>query len=252
MSSQDSTQPTPDSMSQQAYRTDPRRSLFILIVSIVLVGLFLIQLEDLDWSPLLILSGFFVVGMVFQKSWSIYLSLAILFVVRFESQPRALGVQLIGMEDLVFTVVALLLAGLCFRYLELTKLMRVFHPAIRLSKINPDQKETQFPSLMGGRWWLMPIAVLTAYFVLQFFPHDPESAQKYWITSEGSRIIFLMYFLFFAWFVCRSLIRIVMRWNIAQPHAEIQARSLVAQEFWRERAGVEMRLVKLRQKNEPD
>jgi hypothetical protein len=83
-------------------------------------------------------------------------------------------------------------------------------------------------------------------------PYDTSTVREYWISPRGARAIFMGSFLFFLWFVFRSLFSLILRWKMDPDRASIQIRSIFAQEYWREQAEIETRRAKLRLKQRQD
>ena len=223
----------------------PRETLVTLGVAAGVFGLWMIQFENLNVLSLTIVVVFFLMGIPLKAAWAIYLLFATLVFLKFVLTPQFSQTG-INEFDLMFTLVAMGFAGFCFRYLELWKYVRAFYPSVGSSSNSNSDSGYSFPSLLGGRWWLIPLAVLAAMVLLWAIPYDPSSNRRYWITPLGARLIFLTCFLFFFWFVCRSTIAFAMRWQMDPEQADIQVRSLIADEFWSEQIPMEARRAKLR------
>ncbi len=234
-------------------RAAPNESLLMLLVVAAFFGLWTIQFENLTGIGLMILAVFFAIGVGLKRGWAIYLMFGCLVFLKFDEfgpQTR-IRPSAIQWNDLLFTVVSIVFAALCLRYLETAKYARIYYPqgAVPKSKV---KRQSQFPSLLGGRWWLIPVSVLMAVCLLWAFPYDSTLAYEFWITPTGTRVILLTFFLFFVWFVCRSLISALLRWNIEPEQANIQARSLIAKEYWIEVSAFEKRLAKLKMRDGAD
>ena len=244
------------SPNQQPVRTpfqfELRESLIALGVAAAFLGLWMVQFFDLPFLLLVLMTGLFGATIWRRSGWGLYCVLAIVFFLKFS---RAAYVQRIHLRDLfyvdfIFPIILMAFAGVCFRYLQVSKYSQAFYPT---KKGNVDTtaasaaqsvRNLRFPSLLRGRWWLIPAAVTFALFLLTMFPHDASTIREYWITPRGARAIFLGSFLFFLWFVCRSLYSLIMRWKMDPKQADIHMRSIFAQEYWREQSGIENRRAK--------
>ncbi len=235
---------------QSPFRLAPRQTLATLGIAAGIFGLWLIQFENLNIFSLTMVVALFLIGIWFKAGWSIYLVIATLVLLRFAFAPYSpiQPVNLIWM-DLLFAGVAIVFSGLCFRFLELAKFIRAFHPDLGKPAMADRELRFAFPSMLGGRWWLIPVAVLGATALLFLIPHDGSSTRRYWITPPAARLIFITFFLFFFWFVCRSVIALLMRWRMEPEQADIQVRSMIAGEFWVDQFPVESRRLKIRSRN---
>lgn len=242
---------TTETKKHKSFRLGPRESLATLGVTAGMLGLWMIQFENVLWFGLVSIAFLFFISIWFQRGWAIYLLFATLLFFKFtdmSSRPRSLLTAVDGW-DVLFTVVAMSFAGCCFRYLELSRCVGAFYPDLPTSAEASQERGFQFPSLIGGRWWLIPIAIGLAALLLWAFPTDPDSVRRYWITPTGSRMIFLGFFLFFTWFVCRSVVSIAIRRKMSPEQASVRARSMIANEFWREQQPIETVRAKLRRRD---
>lgn len=230
-----------------------RESSIALGLAAAFFGLWLIQFFDLPFLLLLLMTALFVATIWLRRGWGLYCVLAILFFLKFSRVAYWQRLQLreLTYVDFVFPIVLMAFAGACFRYLEVSKFAQAFYPTKKGSvdagadsAVQID-RNLRFPSLLGGRLWLIPAAVTFALFLLTVFPHDTSTIREYWITPRGARAIFLGSFLFFLWFICRSVYALIMRWKMDPDQARIQMRSIFAQEYWREQSGIEKRRAKL-------
>jgi hypothetical protein len=235
---------------KKSFRLGPRESLAAFGIAAGMLGLWMIQFENVLWFGLASIVLLFSITIWFQRGWAVYLLFANLLILKFidvSSHPRS-QLSVVDGWDVLFTVVAISFAGCCFRYLELSRYIRAFYPDLRTSAEASEDRGFQFPSLVGGRWWLIPIAIGLAALLLVAFPNDPESVRRYWITPTGARMIFLGFFLFFSWFVCRSIVSIAIRKKMDPDQASIRVRSMIANEFWREQLPIETVRAKLRRR----
>jgi len=233
------------------FRLAPRDTLAVLVLIASLLGLSIIQYENVS-RLLFILMGICFAFMVWKRS---AVALACLFAVLgwvkfFESfrNSHRFSDQLdvLGKSDIIFTILVLAFAAASFRFLETRKyslgVLSKFGWGGGVSSSKKTVKE--FPSLLGGRWWLIPIAVAAAFFLLEVFPVDRLAVRKYWIRPKPMRLMFLIGVLFLFWFVIRSFFMLVMRWKMDQDQAGVHVRSVFAKEFWREHRAIEARRAK--------
>ena len=147
--------------------------------------------------------------------------------------------------SLVFLI---LVAG--FRYSELKK----YSTAFQIDKVyGQSLKENQralswnIGSALVRRQWLFSlIAMAGAFAMLVYLPADDSYLYKYWLQPNPGRLIILGLLLFFAWFLCRAVVGIYEWIRLTPEKADVAFRSWYNREMWREMAGVERRLYKLR------
>ncbi len=245
------------SKQESPFRTGPQRSAQIIVVATVISALCLIQFEELNLG-LPIVASLLLAGLIFKQGWLIYLMFASLIFLKIDNTALGLGFELavLTWPDVFFTLVTMVLAALCMKYLELTKFIQTYYPTFRFSapqqdKANqPIQSLLQFPSLLGGRWLLIPASTLISIVLLSVFPFDRQTARRMAITPEGTRLIFLAFFLFICWFSSSTIVSILSRWSMDTDQAGIQARSLIAKEFWNDSYSIEQRRAKFRRQND--
>lgn len=236
------------------FRLGPNITLVVLVVVAALTGLVLLQLETVHQVHFWLAIVFFA-WMVWRRS---SLALACLFVVLgsllatksfFHSGYRVWeSLHNIYPHDILSTLLVLVFAGACFRYLETKKyctgVLSKFGWRRGLQEQKSGQRRKEFPSLLGGRWWLIPVSVVSAVLLLEFFPFDHTAVQKYWIQARPMRLIFIIGTLFLVWFLIRSLFMLIMRWKMDVNQAGVHTRAVIAREFWREHKAIEMRRTK--------
>ena len=228
----------------------PRESLLLLGVGAGFFLLWMILFKNLHWASVAGVISLFIVGLRFCRGWAVLLIFATIFAFKFfESE-----VETIDTWDLLFTCVVMISAGLMFRYLELAKYIRAFHPALFESSANSSLNKASnvdwLPSTLGGRWWSIPTAVALAATVLWLIPYDEGSVEDFWMRPYAARMIFIALLLFFLWFVCRGCVSIAMRWKMTPDQAAVHARSLYAKEFWREHSSIESKRVKFQPRDD--
>ena len=236
-------------------RLGPNVTLTILVLIAALFGLTLLHLEMANRIPFGMICILFV-WMVWRRS---SFALACLFIVLAwvvitTSFHQPWGVRFrpeeIFARDITAALLLLVFAGACFRFLETRKysfgvLSKFGWNRGRSNKKDPGR---EFPSLFGGRWWLIPIAVAVAVVLLGMFPVDHTVVQKFWVQTKPMRLIFLIGTLFLVWFVARSLFMLIMRWKMDSDQAGVHTRAVIASEFWREHRAIESRRAKAMQK----
>ena len=219
-------------------------SLATLALAATVFGVWLIQFDSLNWISLLVVVSLFLIGIALRRAWGIYLLFASLIFLKY-SLAQYQQVRVVNGTDLLYACVAMVFAGCCFRYLQLSQIVRAFY----LSgdhRGRAEHESFKFPSLIGGRWWLIPFSVFLAANILWWIPVNSTLARRFWITPNGARLILLTFFLCFFWFVCRAVLSLADRWRIEPAQAEVRARSLIANEFWREQTMIESRRAKTR------
>lgn len=238
-------------MSGSWFRLSPRDTSAVLVLVASILGLAMIQYENVSRLPLLLMIVFF--GFMVWKRSALALSFlfAVLGWVKFSQSFRSSHwfldqLDVLGKSDIIFTILVLAFAAASFRFMETRK-----YSLGVLSKFGwgggaSSSKKTgrEFPSLLGGRWWLIPVAVAAAFLLLEVFPVDRLAVRKYWIRPKPMRLIFLIGVLFLVWFVIRSLFMLIMRWRMDQDQAGVHIRSVFAKEFWREHRAIEVRRAK--------
>ncbi len=263
-------------MRTSPFRTGTRQSLLILILAILVSSICLIVLEELEYFGLLLVASLLMFGLVLKRGWLIYLTFFSLIAFRldraFELSGWGFVSDVLYLPDLLFSFLVIVLAGLCMRYLTIAKYARTYCPVVdsKLSesvaiesavpksavpesvkeqgsnKVDPTIK-FQFPSLLGGRWLLIPASIFLAVVLLSVFPLDIAAGRRLAITPEGTRLIFLAFFMFICWFSCSTIVSTLARWKMDRGQAGIHARSLIAKEFWNESYSLEKRRAKIRQ-----
>lgn len=249
-------QPNKPDASRASLRLDIRESLIALGLTAAFFGVCLLQFLELPGVLLLLMTILFAATIWLRQSWGLYGVLTIVFFLKFSRVGGFRQLRELTYVDFMFPMVLMALAGACFRYLEVGKFTQAFdlrkQKAVRAEETAMNQRTeirragNPFPSLLGGRWWLIPTAVTIGFTLLTLFPHDSSTTREYWITPRGARAIFLGSFLFFLWFICRSVYSLIMRWKMDPQQASVQVRSIFAQEFWREQVGIEGRRARIK------
>lgn len=223
---------------RSAFRISPRNAQTGLALAGAVLGLLVIQFGYSDPWHLLLLVVSFGIAMTLHRTWALYLMFGMLAFVQFRFQHRGLD-----FPDVIYTLLAMTFGCVCFRHAELSKYIRAFYPETDGGEGGGSIKY-QFPSLFGGRWWTIPIAVFLAVVLLGVFPMDRFSVNRYWIKPYASRTMFLFTFLFFTWMLLRSLFGVIRRWGMTKAQGDIHIRSIIANEFWWEHSAIEKRKAK--------
>ncbi len=237
---------TPDKTKPYRFRLPPPESQFVMGVGAVLLLVCAVQFKSFGLLPLLLMMAFLAFGIFMRRAWAIYLMLGtfvylkyfvVLTGVHFRSHQLRFG-------DLFLVLILILLTGACFRFLESSRFLRSFFPGAKLGEKPQPGTGFEFPSLLGGRWWAIPLAVLLASMLLTGFPHDTQPLRDVGIRPLPSRLIFLTLLLFFGWFVCRAFVGTLIRWRMEPRQADVHCRSLVAKELWKDACPIEARRAK--------
>ena len=249
---------------QSRVRLAPRDTLLLLGFLAGFLGLAMIQFEKIELFPFWLMVFFFGMMVWLRSAWALTCLFIVLFTIKFFGPAPPIGSVPLGgqnwhrhfeqlfLSDMAFTLLALGFAGVSFRLLETHKYNLGFFTPYGLGTIKDQRvrKERNFPSLLGGRWWLIPASVGLAFAMLFFYPLDSESVQKYWIRPAPMRLIFLFGALFILWFLTRSVCRLIMRWKMGPDQASVHVRSIFAREFWNEQRAIESRRAKLKLKQQ--
>lgn len=244
-----------ESPSRKSFQLSLRDSNLALGLAMALLGLSLLQFFQLPLLLLLLLVLFFSAATWLGRSIGLYFFVIIIFFIKFSRvgyyQRNAL--RELTYSDFLFPILLLAFMGICFRFFEIRKFRQAFYPKTPQDELGAESQslvrlKIRFPSLLGGRWVLIPAAVTSALLILTLIPFDTSTIREYWITPRGARTIFLGSFLFFLWFVCRGIFGVIQRWTMSSEQAKIQMRSLFAHEFWREQSAIEKRAAKVRSK----
>ncbi len=233
------------------FRLTPNATLVMLVFVAAAFGLLTAQFETITRVPFVLMVGFFILMVWFRSALALSCLFLILgwFVVvkRFRISPWFQYDQnVILASDLMFSLFVMAFAAACFRYLETRKyclgVLSKFGWGAGAVKTKHANRE--FPSLLGGRWWLIPVSIAASFVLLGTYPLDTAAVQKYWIKPAPARLIVLFGVLFLAWFLIRSIFSLVMRWKMDEDQAAVHVRSVYAKEFWREHQAIESRRAK--------
>jgi len=243
--------PNPTESDQYRFRLPPVEAKIVLGLIAALLGVCALQFESFNLLPLLLMIVFFVAGLFAQRTWSIYLMLGTFIVLKYFFTDPYLKSELhtLKFPDVYLVLILVLLAAACFRFLESSRFIQAFYPNARLGEKAEPGNKFEFPSLLGGRWWAIPLAVMLAAMLLTALPKDMEFFARVGIKQFASRLISLVLFLFFGWLICRSAVGIFIRWRMDAVQADVQCRSLIAKEMWKDVYAIEKRKVKIQSRD---
>ena len=226
------------------FRFPPIESQIILALMAAMLCVFALQSDLFGTGPVLLMIALFAGGMWSKRAWIIWLLLGILVGLNyFTAHPfQQYHSRNLQMSDLVTALMLMALAAACFRFLETDRFISTFYPSASFGEKPKPGVKFEFPSLFGGRWWAIPLAIFLALVLLQAIPLDrTEFFRQFRIKPVASRVFFLVLFLFFAWYVCRAVVGTIVRWRMKPDQAEVHCRSLIASEFWKDAWAIERR-----------
>lgn len=230
------------------FRLPPADAQLALAIGAGLLGFCALQFyEGVSLSPLLLLIAMFVGGVWTKRAWLFYLLLGTLVSLKYFLVHPSVRSGLIRLQwsDVITALILLALAAACFRFLESNRFLSTFYPHEQFGEKPRSGINFEFPSLFGGRWWVIPLAVIVAFLLLGVIPFErPPSLRQFKIKPLASRLIFLTLFLFFAWFICRALVGTIVRWRMKPNQADVHCRSLIAKELWKDTLAIERRRAK--------
>jgi hypothetical protein len=228
------------------YRIPPAESQVAMMLIAALVGVWALPFDAFGAGPVLFLALLFVAGMWTKRVWLIWLLLASTTYLTYFSNMPYLGYRLhsIQLSDILKALILISFAAACFRVLEADRFVSTFFPTAKFGLRPKNGAIFEFPSLLGGRWWAIPLAVILASILVTIPLGQP--LRQLGIRTTTSRLIFLVLMLFFAWFVCRAIVGVFVRWRMKPEQADIQCRSLIASEFWKDTWAFEQRREKLK------
>ncbi|QEG24359.1 hypothetical protein [Mariniblastus fucicola] len=230
-------------------RLPPAESSTVLALLAGLLGLFAMRSGDFGLYPMLMLSVLFIGGVWSKRAWLIWMTIGILVFLTYFTARTYSGLRSFRPDDVVKALTLMLFAAASLRFLESHRFRNAFYPDAKIGKKPQSGIRFEFPSLLGGRWWAIPLALLLAALFLEWFPLERHPLRQFRIRPREARLIFITLMLFFAWFVCRSAIGMLVRWRMKPAQADVHCRSLVAKEFWRDISGFERRRAKLKSKD---
>ncbi len=237
-----------DDSGKARLRLSPVETQIAFALLAAVTGMVLLQFDRLGLSPLLMLTVLFVGGMWAKRNWAIWLLLGVIIYLKYFAGHINLqfGVQLRG-QDVAVAMLIIVLAAACFRYLESARFLEAFYPNTKLREPPRHGIKFEFPSLLGGRWWVIPLAVIVSVYLLHL-TFNGEVLRQFRFRPTASRVVFLILLLFFGWFVCRAGVGMIIRWRMKPEQADVQCRSFVAGELWKESFNIERYRVKDRKK----
>jgi len=238
---------TSNDTDQFRFRLPPAEAKVAIGLAAALFGLCAVQFKDFGLLQLLLMAVFFAAGILTRRAWAIYVMLGLFIALKYVIIHPHFRRQLNTLEfsDHFLALILILLTAACFRFLDTSRFTQAFYPNVKLGEKPKSDVRFEFPSLLGGRWWAIPLAVVLASALLAAAPHQMLFIRRVGVTYLGSRLIFLTLLLFFCWFICRAAIGTVIRWRMKPVQADVHCRSLIAKEMWKDVYSIEKR----RQKN---
>ncbi len=227
-------------------RLTPADAQVALGLGAALLGVCAVQFENFNLLHLLLMVVFFAAGILGKRAWAICFMFATFIFLKYflvESHLKSEFYQL-RFPDFQTALILILLAAACFRYLESSRFLQIHYPKVKLGEDPKSDMQFEFPSLLGGRWWAIPLAMFLASTLLSIFPFEKPLFAQFELKPLASRLVFLTLFLFFAWFVCRAVTGIFIRWRMESPQADVHCRSLIAKELWNDVYPIERRRAK--------
>ena len=242
---------TKDNLNSTRFRLPPVESQVAVGLVAGLLGVCVVQFGEYSTFQLLLMIGFFVVGIVAQRAWAVYLLLATIIILNYFLIPSFLKGRLfqLNFSNIVFALILILFAAACFRFLQTSRFLQTFYPNAVLGEKPDPESRNEFPSLLGGRWWAIPLAVVLAAILLSVFHFRVQFFQDARLNPTAGRLIFFILNLFFGWFICRALVGLIIRRRMSTVQADVQCRSLIAKEMWKDVHAVEKRKVKIRSRD---
>ncbi|MFK7768116.1 MAG: hypothetical protein AB8B55_12910 [Mariniblastus sp.] len=227
----------------------PRDVWIGMVIFASVIGVVLIQMQaQMPWEILLSIAFLFGLSVWRRQGWAILVVVCAFVLMRFvDSKPwNPMSNSVIEMSDLNLLILLMLFAGMCFRYLELAKYIQGFLGESEKASYDAIKPQPNFPAVLRGRWWLIPVAISLAVVSLEVIPFDEFSGKRLGIKPFAARPILIGFFLFFVWFGARSLFGLISSWKMKPDQAAIRARSLMAKEIWKEHSAIEFRRAKIR------
>lgn len=244
-------QVTQQEQQRRRLRIRPPEAQVIMSLFAALIGFFALRISDYGLGPVLVVMALFAIGLAANRAWAIWLAIGTLIWLKY-SFNFELDLTKLQISDVYVCLLLVLVSAASFRVLEAARFLDTWYPGLKLRR-SIETRQFEFPSLLGGRWWVIPMAVILAVFLLGIFPFGQNAiASKVGIKPLAARVISLTLTLFFAWFICSSLVDMVVRWRMKPEQADVQCRSMVANELWKDVYNFERRRAKvLDKKNRP-
>lgn len=234
------------------FRLGPSQTLIVFALAAAVFGAGMLFIEGLESFPFWLIVFFFAIMLWLRSAWALTSVFVILFAMKFF--PRidfgfaATQIRQLEMSDLAFTFLTLMFAGASLRFLEIDRYNLAYFSEFGANKEKQKDPIRRYPTIFGGRWIGILIAIAIALFMIGLFPLDQNSVAKYWIKPRAMRVIFMFGALFLIWFVIKSLFSLVARLQMDSDQASILFRSIFANEYWKEHRGIESRREKINRK----
>lgn len=189
-------------------------------IFLVVLGLLLLYRARLVWA----------IAYLFLLGWTIYIS------------DPIIGTA-VEPPSFLFALLATIFLGVSCRYSEVARLQR----AIELPAeegLKPIEPLEFFMILFTSRWFGAYAAVCTATLLMATIPRSYQALWQFGLKIGWGQWILTVLGLGSFWIVCRYLLDWIRRSDSSPAVLEVEARSMINDEFYRETAGVEKRRAK--------
>ncbi|MGB1930052.1 MAG: hypothetical protein ACPIA2_12025 [Mariniblastus sp.] len=188
----------------------------------------------------------FALAIGFRKMFVIYLFLLLLVCARY---IYLVGFQLedatLNLREILFTIFVFAFYGFSVRYIDLANAIESIYPDQGESLGPRNSQATKLvtpypnPTVTGGRWYFIPIAILLGLALLLFFPIEIQNVRGDLTSRRATRLILIVLGIFICWFVSINIIKFVARWQMSSAQADVSIRSNIANILWRDQKRLE-------------
>jgi len=183
----------------------------------------------------------FALAIGFRQVFVIYLFLLLLIFAKFIYLP---GFQLenptLDFSEILFVGFVFAFYGFCVRYIDLANSIESIYPGHGESKRSGDlASRYPNPSISGGRWYFIPIAILVGLALLLVIPIEIQNVRGDLTSRRATRLILIVLGIFICWLVSVTIIKLVARWQMSPDQADVSIRSSIANELWRDQKRLE-------------
>jgi len=217
----------------------------LAIISIGLIPTFL--------SGILFILFAFAIG--FRKMFLIYLFLFILIMAKYiYLSGFQIGNPNLDVRELLFVGFVFAFYGFSVRYIDLANAVEAIYPGQGESSLSGDPNAAGLagqypnPTVIGGRWYFIPIAILVGLALLLVIPLEIQNVRGDITSRRATRLILIVLGIFICWFVSVNIIKFVARWQMSSEQADVSIRSSIANELWRDQKRLEAYRYKRKQK----
>ena len=205
-------------------------SCWMLTISVQPTGLPAVLLMGLGLMLLYRARLIWAVAYMFLLGWTIYMN------------DPIIGTT-VEPPSFLFALLTVIFVGVAARYSEAARYQRGYELPADMG-IRPIEPIEFLKMIFSSRWFGAYAAVCTAMLLLVITPNSERALLKFGLKTGWGHWILLVTGLGAFWLVCREFIYRVQRWNAPPASLEVEARSLINTEFYREMAGVEKRRAK--------